>query len=123
MSWLDGVSVGFELLGAVCFLVSIGFWTANLLRSRKVGILDYSMFALHPLFILCTLFSGILLVAAVSAFLERRCSGLPYQHWCGSDIPVAACVEYGLCDETRSVPDRGAGQSAERLGRRTAFCC
>lgn len=75
MSWLDGVSVGFELLGAVCFLVSIGFWIANLLRSRKVGILDYSMFALHPLFILCTLFTGILLVAAVRYFWNGDAAG------------------------------------------------
>ena len=75
MGWLDGVSVGFELLGAVCFLVSIVFWTANLLRSKRVGILDYSMFTLHPLFILCTLFTGVLLIAAVKYFWSGEAAG------------------------------------------------
>ena len=75
MSWLDGVSVGFEWLGAVCFLVSVGFWAANLMRSRKAGILDYSMFTLHPLFILCAVFTGILLYAALDYFKNGETVG------------------------------------------------
>ncbi len=75
MSWLDGISVGFEWLGAVCFLVSIVCWAENLLRSRRAGILDYSMFALHPLFILCALFTGILLAAAIGYFKRGDTAG------------------------------------------------
>lgn len=75
MNWLDGVSIGFEGLGAVCFLVSIGFWAANLLRSRKAGILDYSMFTLHPLFILCAVFAGILLGSAVNYVKHEDAAG------------------------------------------------
>ena len=75
MTWLDGVSVGFEGLGAVVFLVSVGFWAANLHRSRRAGILDYSMFTLHPLFILCTVFTGILLFSAVDHFRKGNAAG------------------------------------------------
>lgn len=101
MGWLDGVSVGFELLGAVCFLVSIGFWTANYLRSRRVGILDYSMFALHPLFLLCTLFTGILLVSAVRYFRSGDAVGFR------TSIGASVIFLSGLVWNTGFVTKRG----------------
>ncbi len=75
MSWLDGAAIVFEVLGLLAFVVSIGFWIANFIRAKRAGILDYSMFSMHPLFLLCTLFTGIMLLSAMRYYHAENTVG------------------------------------------------
>lgn len=64
------VSLLFESAGFLTFAVSIAFWAHNFLRSKKAGILDYSMFTLHPAFLLCAVFAAVMTVSAI-LYLRR----------------------------------------------------
>ncbi len=75
MEWLDSAAIGFELLGILAFLVSIGSWTANYIRSKRACILDYSMFSLHLVFLLCTVFTCVMLFSAVRYFRTENTAG------------------------------------------------
>lgn len=65
----------FEVAGAAVFAVSIVFWGRSFFLSRKAGILDYSMFALHPVFLLCAVFAPLLLWSAVRYFRADDAEG------------------------------------------------
>ena len=62
---LSVIAVCFEGSGFAAFAVSLGFWLVSFRRAKKAGILDYSMFALHPLFLMTAVLAGVLLAAAV----------------------------------------------------------
>ena len=47
----------------------------NLHRARGAGILDYSMFALHPLFLVCTLFTAVMIGMSIRYFLAEDVIG------------------------------------------------
>ena len=64
-TYIPIIALVFECAGLAVFAGSLVCWLRTLLRARKAGILDYSMFALHPLFLLCTVFAGVLLWSAV----------------------------------------------------------
>ena len=75
MNAVDILSLLFELCGFGCFLVSIIAWGLTFRRARREGILDYSMFALHPVFLLCVGFTAVMLFFAIRYFLKGDVNG------------------------------------------------
>ena len=75
MNAVDILSLLFELCGFGCFLVSIIAWVLTLRRAKREGILDYSMFALHPVFLLCAGFTAVMLFFAIRYFLKGDVNG------------------------------------------------
>jgi len=60
--------------GQLAFWVSMIFWYRNLARAKKAHILDYSMFSMNILFILCGILGVIMLIMGIRYFMQ----GNPY---------------------------------------------
>ena len=73
--WLSSVAFGFEMCGFACFLLSAVIWSITLHRAKQAGILDYSMFTLHPVFLLCAGFAAVMLFMSVRYFRAGNMTG------------------------------------------------
>ena len=69
------IALLFEGMGFLVFVVSLAAWGHNFHRAKKAGILDYSMFTLHPAFLLCTVFAAVMTVSAIVYFRQDNVEG------------------------------------------------
>ncbi len=65
----------FLTAGLLAFLVSMAFWLINWIRAKKAGILDYSMFSVNPLFLVCGIFGLIMLIMGIRYFSKSDIYG------------------------------------------------
>ena len=65
----------FMISGMLAFLVSMIFWYRNLARAKKAYILDYSMFSMNVLFVLCGILGIVMLIMGIRYFIQVNAYG------------------------------------------------